>query len=282
VSGASAFASQVVEEGLVRRAFSDDAMASSPEEVAQQMRAAMSRWVEGIGPLAPLIAPVREDGSLSTLSLRIATGRVHDRSWHRGDATLGDVVLLEEYLPDLLPNWEWPSIRGVGNHRQPACTWRYSLEDLHSDLSKLLKKRWPPLSGGLLVEETAWDAARELRKRFDRGNYRERDPLSLETVEGYLDLLGWDTDAVTFGNQWGQHGRDYELKYRNVELRPPWPMYDRMPGDPEYIETDRGSANVWEWYSFLRDRSTATAGLWRSSSRGSRRTCSSPPRSLPV
>jgi hypothetical protein len=32
-------------------------------------------------------------------------------------------------------------------------------------------------------------------------------------------------------------------------LRPPWPMYDRMPGDPGYTETGRGSAYLWEWYS---------------------------------
>jgi hypothetical protein len=264
VRSAPAFASQAAEEGLARGAFSDGVVASSPEEVGQQMRAAMSRWVEGIGPLAPLIAPVREDGSLSTLGLRIATGRVHGWSWYRGDADLGEVISLVEYLPDMQPNREWPrikaSIKGVDKHRQPAWTWRYTLEDLRSDLSKLLKKRRLPLSGGLLVEEVAWDAARELRKRFDRGNYRERDPISLEAVEGYLDLVGWDTDAVTFGDQWGQHGRDYELKYLRdrihglreageVELSPPWPMYDRMPGDPGYIATGRGSAYLWEWYS---------------------------------
>jgi hypothetical protein len=264
VSGASAFASQVVEEGLARWAFSDDAVASSPEEVTHQMRAAMSRWVEGIGPLALLIAPVREDGSLSTLGLRVAAERVYDWSWYRGNADLGDMVSLDEYLPDRQPNREWPSIKvsikGVGKHRQPAWPWRYTLEDLRSDLSKHLKKRRLPLSGGLLVEEAAWDAARELRKRFEKGNYRERDPISLEAVENYLNLVGWDTDAVTFGNQWGQHGRDYELKYLKdkvhglrdageAELRPPWPMYDRMPGDPGYIETGRDSAYMWEWYS---------------------------------
>jgi hypothetical protein len=147
VRSAPAFASQVAEEGLARWAFSDDAVASSPEEVGQQMRAAMSRWVEGIGPLAPLIAPVREDGSLSTLGLSVAAGRVYDRSWYRGDADLGDVVTLDEYLPNMHPNWEWPNIKDVGNRRQPAWTWRYTLEDLRSDLSKLLKKRRLPLSG---------------------------------------------------------------------------------------------------------------------------------------
>jgi hypothetical protein len=148
----------------------------------------------------------------------------------------------------------------VGRYRQPAWTWRYTLEDLRSALSKLLKERRLPLSGELLVEEAAWDAAREMRKRLDSGNYRERDPVPLEALDGYLHLVGWETDVITFGNQWGHHGRDYELKYLKdrfhrlrdageAELRPPWPMYDWMPGDPGSIETGRGSAYVWEWYS---------------------------------
>src|SRR5919112_136058 len=146
VRSAPTFASQVVEEGLARWALSENAVTSSPEEVAQQMRAAMACWVEGIGTLAPFIAPVRENGSLSTLGLSVAAGRVYDRSWYRGEADLGDVVSLNEYLPSMQPNREWPNIKGVGNHHQPAWTWRYTLEDLRSNLSRLLKKRQLPLS----------------------------------------------------------------------------------------------------------------------------------------
>lgn len=270
VEVAPAFASQIVETGLERGYVSfrtgREGQPMSPEEFGRQLREAMTSWVKGIGPLASLIAPVREeapvreDGSLSTLGVSGSAERASQRSWYRGEEDLGDVVELSSHNPKMLPNWEWPNLRGVGTREQAAWTWEYALEDLRSELSKKLKKRRLPISGGLLAEEAAWDAAREMRKRFDKKNYRERESISLDAVEDYLDLVGRDTEAITFGNQWGQHGPDYDLKYLKgkirdsrtaglAELRPPWPMQDRMPGDPGHVKTDRDSAWVWEWYS---------------------------------
>jgi len=60
---------------------------------------------------------VREDGYLSALGLSVAAERVYDRSWYRGNANLGNAVAMEDQLPDMFPNWEWPSIRGMGNYR---------------------------------------------------------------------------------------------------------------------------------------------------------------------
>lgn len=266
VEAAPAFASQIVETGLERGYVSfrmgREGPPMSPDEFARRLREAMSSWIRGIGPLAPLIAPVREDGSLCTLGVSGSVDQVSHRSWYRGEEDLDDIVRLHDHLPEgLLPNWEWPDIRGVGTHQQAAWTWEYALEDLRSELSNKLKKKRLPISGGFLAEEAAWDAAREMRRRFDKKNYsREREPIPLEAVEGYLDLVGWDTETITFGNQWGQHGPDYELKYLKdkvqdlretgrSDLKPPWQMDDRIPGDPGYVKTDRDTAWVWEWYS---------------------------------
>ena len=270
VEAAPAFASQIVETGIERGYVSfrlgREGPPMTPDEFAQRLREAVSSWVRGIGPLAPLIAPVREDGSLSTLGVSGSAERVSRRSWYRGDDNLGNVVWLPDHNPELLPNREWPNLRGVSTREQAAWTWEYALEDLRSELSKKLKKKRLPISGGLLAEEAAWDAARELRKRFEKKYYWERDPIPLGAIEGYLDLVGWDTEVITFANQrdlgnpWARHGPDYELKYLKdkigdlqasgrAELKPPWPMQDRMPGDPGYVETGRDSAWVWEWYS---------------------------------
>ena len=264
VEAAPAFASQIVETGLERGYVSfrmrREGPPMSPDEFARRLREAMSSWVRGIGPLAPLIAPVREDGSLSTLGVSGSAEQVFERSWYRGEEDLGDVVWLRDHNPEMEPSREWPNFKTVGTHQQAAWTWEYALEDLRNELSKKLKKKRLPISGGLLAEEAAWNAARELRKRFEKKYYSERDPIPLDAVEGYLDLVGWDTDVITFGNQWGQHGPDYELKYLKDkvralrasgpdELKPPWPMQDRLPGDPGYVETGRDSAWVWELYS---------------------------------
>jgi hypothetical protein len=182
------------------------------------------------------------------------------RSWYRGEEDLGEVVPLHEHVDGMQPNWEWPNRRGVGTYRQAAWVWRYALEDLRSELSKKLKKKSLSISGGLLADEAAWDAARDLRKRLRKRGFMVRDPIPLDDVEGYLDFFGRDADVITFGNRWGQHGPTYDLVYLRdkvqalrdageTELRPPWPTQDRLRGDPEYVESDRRSVWAWEQYS---------------------------------
>ena len=46
---------------------------------------------------------VRENGLLSISGIS-AAGCVYDRSWYRGDTNLGDVVALEDLLPDMFLN----------------------------------------------------------------------------------------------------------------------------------------------------------------------------------
>lgn len=264
IEEAPAFASQIVETGIesgvVSFRLGREGPAMAPEVFGERLREAMRVWVQGAGPLASLIAPVREDGSLSTLGVSGSAEQVDRRAWYRGAKDLGDIVRLYEHNPGMLANWEWPNVRGVGSHPQAVWTWQYALEDLRSELSKKLKKRRLPISGGLLAEEAAWDTARELRKRLDRKNYVEGEPISLRSLEGYLDSVGWDTELITFGNQGGQHGSDYNLKYLknkirdlqaagSLEFEPPWPMRDRMPGDPGYVQANRKSVWVWERYS---------------------------------
>lgn len=264
VEAAPAFASQVLEAGL-ESAFASfqlgrEGPPMSSEEFGRRLRGAMGSWVCGIGPLAPLVAPVRDDGTLAPLGVEGSSEQVSWCSWYRGEEDLGEVVPLFEHVETLQPTREWPSMRGVGTYPQAAWVWRYALEDLREKLSRKLKNKRLPISGGLLADEAAWDAARDMRKHMDRGS-RGRDPVPLDAIERYVhDFLGGDTDEVRFVDEWGQEGPNHDLRYLNdkvqalldageTELRPPWPVQDRMPGDPGYVESGRGSAYLWEWYS---------------------------------
>jgi len=264
VEAAPAFASQVLETGLesgfVSFRLGREGPPISPEEFGKRLRGAMDSWVRSIGPLAPIIAPVREDGTLTTLGVSGSNHRVSLRSWYRGEENLGEVVPLHEHVEGVQLNWEWPNRRGVGTYRQAAWVWRYALEDLRSELTNELKEKSLPVSGGPLADEAAWDAARELRKRSRKRGFMVRDPIPLDDVEGYLDFFGRGADVITFGNRWGQHGPDYDLRYLKekvqtlrdsgqTELRPPWPTQDRLRGDPGYVESDRLSVWAWEQYS---------------------------------
>jgi hypothetical protein len=64
----------------------------------------------------------------------------------------------------MFPNRELPNITGAGSYRRATWAWRFTPEDLRSELSGFLKERRYRLSGGLLVEEAARDAGREMRK----------------------------------------------------------------------------------------------------------------------
>jgi hypothetical protein len=89
VEAAPAFASQLleasVEKGVVSFRLEREGPPMSPEEFGERLREAMGSWVEGIGPLAPLVAPVREDGSLCPLRVTGSAERVSRRSWYRGE-----------------------------------------------------------------------------------------------------------------------------------------------------------------------------------------------------
>src|SRR5215207_1114845 len=99
----------------------------------------MGSWVRGIGPLAPLIAPVKRDGTLSTLGVEGSGDQVYWKAWYRGEENLGDVVPLLEYVEATRSTPEWPSMSTVGTYPQAAWVWRHALEDLRTKLSRKLK-----------------------------------------------------------------------------------------------------------------------------------------------
>jgi hypothetical protein len=258
---APGFASQVVSQALAYSAIRQEAPPTPPSHFAEQMRDTMSSWVAGIGKLASLIAPVREDGPLQTLGLGVYRGEVHDYSWYSGQESLGNWVSLYDYLPDGNPNPEWRRVRAVGPQRQAAWVWRYTLEDLRTQLTERLKKRRLPISGGLLLREAAWEAARMLDRSFGGHRRPEGEPIPLESLDYCLETVRshqhGQTDEVHIGDLSGR-ARTYDLRYVKSEMRrlrtagvtemtPPWPTADRWD-DPKLRHTETGSVYVWEPY----------------------------------
>ena len=245
---APGFASQVVSQALAYSTIRQEAPPTPPSHFAEQMRDTMASWVAGIGKMASLIAPVREDGSLETLGLGIYRGEVHDYSWYSGQESLGNWVSLYDYLPDGNPNPEWRRVRAVGPQRQAAWVWRYTLEDLRTQLTERLKKRRLPISGGLLLREAAWEAARMLDRSFGGHRRPEREPIPLENLDHCLEIVSGYQDGQTgevhIGDLSGR-ARTYELRYVKSEMRrlrtagvtemtPPWPTADRWD-DPNSL-----------------------------------------------
>jgi hypothetical protein len=170
-------------------------------------------------------------------------------------------VSLYDYLPNGNPNPEWRRVRAVGPQRQAAWVWRYTLEDLRTQLTERLKKRRLPISGGLLLREAAWEAARMLDRRFGGHRRPEGEPIPLESLDDCLEIASnyqdEQTGEVHFGDLSGR-ARTYDLRYVKSEMRrlrtagvtemtPPWPTADRWD-DPKLRHTGTGSVYVWEPY----------------------------------
>jgi hypothetical protein len=258
VTAAPAFASQLleasIEKGVVSFRLGREGPPMAPKEFGERLRGAMGAWVEGIGPLAPLVAPVREDGSLRTLGVSGSAERVSRRSWYGREEDLGEVVPLREHNPRMLPDRDWPNIRGVSPRRQAAWVWRYALEDLRKETEKVIKKGKLPAEGGLLAKEDAWNTACGLA-----GGRTRIEPLPLERVEQLLDLFGSDgVERVAI--QRGPYGKPTHYRLGNLraefarlrdagrgELSPPWPVEDRI-GDPDIPDNGRGGIYAWHLF----------------------------------
>ena len=258
VTAAPAFASQLleagIEKGVVSFRLGHEGPPMPPEEFGERLREAMGSWVAGIGPLAPLVAPVRADGSLRTLGVSGSAERVSRRSWYSREDDLGEVVPLHEHNPRMLPDWTWPNIRGVSPRRQAAWVWQYALDDLRKEMEKAIKNDRLPAAGGLLAREDAWSTACGLA-----GGRTRIEPLPLERVEHLLDFFGRD-GAERIAIQRGPHGKPRHYRLGNLraefarlrdagrgELPPPWPVEDRI-GDPDV--PDNGSGGVYAWHHF--------------------------------
>ena len=258
VESAPAFASQLlkegVESGIVSFRLGREGPAMPPEEFGQRLRDAMGSWVDGIGPLAPLVAPLRDDGSLCTIGVSGSSGRVSRRSWYRGGKNLEQIVALREHNPRMLPNHEWRNIKGVSPRRQAAWVWEYALKDLRTELEKAIKKGRLPTNGGLLAEEDAWNTAVGVL-----GERSDCVSIGLDRLERRLAF--YESKGINVvGIQRGTYGKPRRYDLRNLraeyarlrdagcaEITPPWPTEDRID-DPVVPENLGGGVYAWNLY----------------------------------
>jgi hypothetical protein len=132
-----AFAAEIVNEGLA--SWFGDVALPRWDRCGRQVRTAMQAWVTGIGSLAQLIAPVREDGTVPPIGahtdgIRLTTG------WYYGNEDLNDVKKLPaSELPEFLGVGtyravtslpDWTGFRSAPTVSHAAWAWRWTLDEL--------------------------------------------------------------------------------------------------------------------------------------------------------
>ena len=199
VRAAPAFASQVADAAFGRYGgAAAEGAVETVEEVTARFRETMGAWVEGLGPLAPLFAPLRKDGSLGTLAItgwepwEPGTG---DYAWYAGEVDLPDVVPFSRVVKSELC-YGIPQRRYVVR-RQAAWPWATVFKDLSDDLKKALKAQSLPALTPMLAREAAWRAAKELLYLEKRRPRLIDRPIALDEIEECLNAFGaWDGEWI--------------------------------------------------------------------------------------
>lgn len=113
------FVSSLISDAVASWGLSEEILPPPARECGQRIRTAMKAWVEGIGPLAPLIAPVRKDGTLLPIGVRLhGAGLI--AGWYEGTEKVPDIfdTIPHPLDPDIGPCWT--RIRLARPGRQPA------------------------------------------------------------------------------------------------------------------------------------------------------------------
>lgn len=194
VRAAPAFASQIIDAAFVRHGDAADRPVEGVEEVTERFRRTMGAWVEGLGSLAPLFAPVRQDGSVGTLAI---TGfgswkpGVGNYAWYAGPVKLPDMVSFSRIKDSELCYGIPQRTYVVG--RQAAWPWHTTFKDLRGDLEKTLKRNELPAFTPMLAREAAWRTAKDLLFREKKRPRSKNIPLALDEIEALLNEFGaWD------------------------------------------------------------------------------------------
>lgn len=244
-----AFTATVVNEGLELWDLAGEELVAPPpwRECGERLRTAMGAWTKGIGPLASLIAPVKENGLLESIGIRTSDFGI-TYGWYKALDTIPDVIALPPHITALqsAPFEGWPGAQYRQTVRQSPWAWRWTLDDLVKKITRLLQRRALPAPEGALAREAAWQAALAMTMS---GQYRYT-PIPLEEFEAALDALPREDDA-TIVTVSSPDGRQYPITplkdevarlrlHRQRHISPPWPGQDQPP---------QGLPVWWDGYS---------------------------------
>ena len=227
------FASQVVEEGLARWSNVEDVQPPEPSECGRRVRESTERWLEGAGPLAPLIGPVRATGGLLPVGAHVR-GHWLTTGWYTGSEQLPAVTALPTGLFGFLAAddptaTEWIGVRGARPGRQAGWAWRWSFEQFRDALESVLNGRRLPLLDGPLADSKLWTTAAALLDL----SFLHDDPIAIEpltrAIPAHADVVinakGRLVDTAGF-----THALTKRLERGQTELVPPLPGPDRLFG----------------------------------------------------
>lgn len=179
-------ASSIMKEGLASWGAALDLSLPSPLDCGAQVHRAMAAWVDAVGPLAQLIAPVDGRGRLLKLGVSTFADGTLITAWLEAEDTSPDIFEMPQQLAsrvDAIAPRVAPPPAGLLAYRRakptnlPAWSWKWAFDTINRALQDRLENYKLPLPEGPLVQESAWRTALALVNNMNGPHaYNINDP----------------------------------------------------------------------------------------------------------
>lgn len=233
------FASEVLKEAIPpyseEAGFPLDAMDSG-----RRIRAAMAAWFQGLGSVVTDFSFCSPNGGPQPLGVNADNGRLMT-AWYGGSNPKPEVFPLPV-------GPAWPAFnaesRGFSRSSRPArCSawaWRWSLDDVFHELSRLVKARAFVAKCDPYVRERTWEAVVSI---LGRGSlFREHvsiDAIEAKMLSSRISDQVWWINSVRVDIPALRHHLGLLRENGEVTLSPPWPGPD-----------DKKHPGRWTWSGF--------------------------------
>jgi len=151
------FAVEIIRGSLLNSLNSQRVSLPPLQECGEQIRISMSAWVKGIGSLARLIAPIREDDTLCPVGVEIRNDNFLESGWYLGKEKLSDI----QKLPDdnYITRSTWGNFQGRRPSHQSGWAWLWNLNTLRAALASEISTATIPVNQGIISSEASWRAS---------------------------------------------------------------------------------------------------------------------------
>lgn len=154
------FASILIEESIQKWGIHNYSTSLSAQECGEKIRMTMSAWIKSLGILADIIAPVDMHRNILPIGVKKFDEFLHI-SWYRGEKRIPDINILGESRN----RSDWPTIRGARPGDRSNWYWRWTLEELRDNLTKLIKNKSLPICTEIIFKELMWSTSLKIMKK---------------------------------------------------------------------------------------------------------------------
>jgi hypothetical protein len=210
-------------------------------EIGTAIRIAAAAWLGGLSSIAPLMAISRSDSTPVCIGVSVF-GESVTAMWRPADDLGEDVVELPHDANILSADSGWGPGRGSRPGREAAWPWRWALEDVAAELTRLIQDQQLPVADGPLFEEEAWAEGLAL---LGHGSLSP-GPLPVDEIEKLLAEIPEGTLFRTFRRLYRLRALRTRIQSLRTageaQLPAPWPT------------RDRNGSGGWVWSGYSRDR----------------------------